>query len=230
MTNEMDTANPGVFGPRFGILFVVLTLTVAAAPVLPARPVFVEMVRVFVTVTLLVGLFTLSRHRRVFGVGIVLSAAAAVLNWFPVAPVRLWGFLASAGFLVLVASVILRTVLAHSRVTSNTIYGAICVYLLLGLVFAFGFSFLYGVDAHTLRMATNPQSTTLPVERQFSTMLYFSFVTLTTVGYGDVTPVSAVARSLALLEAVLGQLYLVVLIARLVGLQIAHEISSSARR
>lgn len=57
-------------------------------------------------------------------------------------------------------------------------------------------------------------------------MIYYSFVTLTTLGYGDIVPVSPSARSLATLEALTGQLYLTVLVARLVGLQITH----SARR
>ena len=58
---------------------------------------------------------------------------------------------------------------------------------------------------------------------QFSEFLYFSFITLTSVGYGDLTPIGAPARSLAMLEGVVGQLYLAILIARLVGIHIAQE-------
>jgi hypothetical protein len=55
-------------------------------------------------------------------------------------------------------------------------------------------------------------------------VLYFSFATLTTLGYGDIVPVSAIARTLATLEAITGQLYLAVLVARLVGLHIAESL------
>jgi voltage-gated potassium channel Kch len=58
---------------------------------------------------------------------------------------------------------------------------------------------------------------------------YFSFMTLTTVGYGDVVPLSPVARTMAMLEAVMGQFYLVALIGRLVGLHIVHTTSSRSR-
>jgi voltage-gated potassium channel Kch len=60
-------------------------------------------------------------------------------------------------------------------------------------------------------------------------MRYFSFTTLTTVGYGDIIPHSAAARTLASLEAVTGQIYLTVLVARLVGLHIVHARRSSSR-
>lgn len=214
---------------RFKVLFVILTLTVTAAPVLPVRPIFAEVVRALVTVTLLAGLFTLSQQRRLFTVGIVLSVTAVVLHWIPIPNWRVWGLLIGALFLFLVANTILRTVLRQPRVTADAIYGAVSVYLLLGLIFAFGFSFLYAMDPSALAMVSEPPRG-LDSVHQLSTFVYYSFVTLTTLGYGDVTPISALARSVALLEAVLGQLYLVVLIARLVGLQIAHELASVNRR
>lgn len=102
-------------------------------------------------------------------------------------------------------------------VTSQRIMGAVAVYLLLGLGWEQGYELLYmlrpesfaGVDANA-----GPDD-----------WIYFSFVTLTTVGYGDITPVSPLARSLAVFEALTGQIYLVVMLARLVALQIATPAS-----
>ena len=65
-------------------------------------------------------------------------------------------------------------------------------------------------------------------DRHMASFVYFSFVTLTTLGYGDVTPVGSAARTLALLEALVGQLFLAILVARLVALQIAHGDSGKA--
>ena len=66
-------------------------------------------------------------------------------------------------------------------------------------------------------------------DQHTATSLYFSFVTLTTLGYGDITPLSMPARMLVVAEAVIGQIYLVVLVARLVGLQISNESHTDER-
>jgi hypothetical protein len=109
---------------------------------------------------------------------------------------------AMAGFL-------LSAVLAAGRVDAERICAALSVYLLVGIAFGGIFATLEAVAPGSLR---GPE----PIRLEGA--LYFSFVTLATLGYGDVVPASAVARPLAMLEAVFGQLYLVVLVARLVSL------------
>ena len=95
------------------------------------------------------------------------------------------------------------------------IMGAICVYFLIGLIWA---------DVFFILETLQPGSFQIPPEQVGqATLDYFSYVTLTTLGYGDITPISAPARSLSLLEAMMGQLYLAVLIARLVGIHIAQS-------
>lgn len=108
----------------------------------------------------------------------------------------------------------------YSEADHNTICGAICVYLLIGVVF----SLLY-----LTCLEVNPQAISFEhiikngqhEHERLSQLIYFSMCTLTTVGYGDIVPVARFARTLAWLEAVTGQLYLAILVARLVGLQIA---------
>ena len=91
--------------------------------------------------------------------------------------------------------------------------GAGAVYLLLGLTWASAYELL-----HILRPEVwTGAASEAPVSQ---TWIYYSFVTLTTMGYGDITPVHPVARSLAILEAVTGQLYLAITLARLVALHI----------
>lgn len=111
--------------------------------------------------------------------------------------------------LVFAALVVLRRVLAHDVVTSRTIAGAVAVYLLLALAFASAFA---GLELLHEGSFTSPSG-----GPSYRTMQYFSLVTIATLGYGDVLPVSAPARSLATLEAVVGQVYLVTIVARLVG-------------
>lgn len=112
--------------------------------------------------------------------------------------------------------VVLRRVLAHRVVTSRTLSGAVAVYLLLAAAFASLFTALEGFDARSFDADDLAQP-------RFATLLYFSLVTLTTVGYGDIEPVTEPARALATLEAVLGSVYLVIIVARLVSLYGATE-------
>jgi hypothetical protein len=120
---------------------------------------------------------------------------------------------ANAGFGVLLfatAFVILRRVLGHQTVTSRTLSGAVSAFLFVGLAFA--------AVAEAI-VLWNPEAYTTPngVEN-FSAMLYFSFVTIATLGYGDIVPVTPFARALATMEAVMGQIYLVTIVARSVSL------------
>lgn len=119
----------------------------------------------------------------------------------------------SAGFGLLLfatALVVLRRVLSHETVTSRTLSGAVAAFLFVGLAFA---SFAEATVLNDPGAYIVADGNT-----NFGTMLYFSFVTIATVGYGDVVPASSTARSLATLEAVMGQIYLVVVVARLVSL------------
>lgn len=121
-------------------------------------------------------------------------------------------------FAVLTVAVLIR-VIAHQRVTSHTVIGAICGYLLIGYVFTFGYLVAIFVDPSAISFNGQP----LGVERvtnigeHMAEVIYFSFITLTTVGYGDIVPACPVTRTLAVIEILTGQLYLAAYVARLVG-------------
>ena len=118
---------------------------------------------------------------------------------------RLIAALAVVLVLAAMAAIVVR-LLRRGRVDGRTVLGAVCLYLLLGTLFTFAFGAVSGGDGF---FAEEP--TTL------SSLQYFSLVTLTTVGYGDLTPVTRIGRSLAVVEALLGQIYLVTVVALLVG-------------
>ncbi len=106
--------------------------------------------------------------------------------------------------------VTISRVLHHKRVTHETVLGALCAYVLVGLLFAF----LY-LAAHEL--GSDPFFTQ-PGEHAQSEYLYFSFVALTTLGFGDLSPSVGLPQALTVLEALFGQVFLVTLVARLVTL------------
>lgn len=116
---------------------------------------------------------------------------------------------------------ILKFVLTERRVNSNVIFAAISVYLLIGIVFGIAFSWLAYADSHAFLPAQI-------VETGESSLFYYSFVTLTSLGMGDIAPVSEAARALTVVETLMGQIYLVVLIARLVAMHITRRYAESA--
>jgi hypothetical protein len=120
-------------------------------------------------------------------------------------------------------------IFASRRVTFNTVCASLCVYLLLGLVWGLIYSTVDVVSPGDFTWTvTEKPAPVLRVGRGDPAVLYFSFATLTTLGYGDIVPTAPLTRMLASLEAVAGQLYLAVLVARLVGLHIAHSMEESA--
>lgn len=125
-------------------------------------------------------------------------------------------------FFLLIAIVVLRHIMGVREVTTDTILGAICAYLLLGMVWTMAFAlietFLPGSFLRGGESIVGLADSRTP---HISAFIYYSFVTLTTLGYGDITPNSSPAAALSSLEAVAGQLYLAILIARFVGMHIA---------
>ena len=170
---------------------------------------------------LIAGVATVSEQRWVLLAVSAAVAAALIVRWadwlLPAADLAQWH---AASLLVtfgLFSVVVLAQVFRSGPVTIHRIQGAIAVYLLLGLAWASAYQLvaLRHPDAFTGAIGGEGGSEGMPQH-----WIYYSFVTLTTLGYGDITPVHPVARSLAVLEALVGQLYPAILLARLVSLQV----------
>ena len=111
--------------------------------------------------------------------------------------------------------VTISRVLHHRRVTSETVLGALCAYVLIGLLFAF--VYLAVDNVRDTPFFTQPGT---PDQGEF---LYFSFVALTTLGFGDLTPSEGLPQALTVLEALIGSVFLVTLVARLVTLWVKQD-------
>lgn len=149
-------------------------------------------------------------------------------------------------FVALVIVLVLDFLFRSRRVDANMICASLCVYLLMGVAWACLYSLCYVFEENSFVYAYADEVAQASIDNKVAqasidnkvaqarmffgdekslTPIYYSFVTLTTLGYGDIVPVSPPAKILAILEAVVGQIYLTVLVARLVGLHIAHVTS-----
>jgi voltage-gated potassium channel len=117
--------------------------------------------------------------------------------------------------------VTLARVLRHRRITHETVLGALCTYVLLGLLFAFVYLAVseFRSDPFFAQPGPHPQSE----------YLYFSFVTLTTLGFGDLSPSVGLPQALTVMEALAGQVFLVTLVARLVTLWVRQSADADER-
>ncbi len=124
--------------------------------------------------------------------------------------------------IILLIIVLLVRVFERGPVSGSRVQGAIAAYLLLGMGWAHGYAIINRVHPHAFSTSGSTPADTM------AAWTYFSFATLTTVGYGDIVPSGPIARMVAMGEALAGQLYLTVLIARLVALQVSGGGGSAA--
>jgi hypothetical protein len=181
---------------------------------------------IFFSLILITGAITVSRNRifrtLVFSWGLL----AFILTWarflFPHQQTLIFAANCLAlFFLVLLTSLILGQALREGPTTSHRIMGAVAAYLLIGMIW----SLAYYVIALWIPGAFSIQGASAPGggESLQSQLFYFSFVTLTTIGYGDISAVHPIVRMLVILEGVVGQLFPAILIARLVSLQVQSK-------
>lgn len=171
----------------------------------------------------------LPRTRRVavsLAAAVILMQFAGVL--FPFLVVEVFTHLVTAVFLAYTIVMILRHLFQTHDVNSEVICASLCAYLLIGVLWAFLFSLTDLVSPGAFHDGVDRD---LDKRLHFggvnsSTVLYYSFVTLSTVGYGDIVPTIPISQTLAAVEAVTGQLYLAVLVARLVGMHTAITLES----
>jgi voltage-gated potassium channel len=171
-----------------------------------------------ITISVLVGLHTSGAHRRtqhfaavVLAFALITAIAQVINDDHQVGSIA---FFLVALLLAMTGLAILGRILRHRHVSIETMFGAVCVYILIGLFFS---SLFLGIALTSAAHNLGP-FLAQPGPHNSSDYVYLSFVTLTTVGFGDLTPYTDLARSVVVLEALIGQIFLVTLVARLVTL------------
>ncbi|HWY51078.1 MAG TPA: ion channel [Chthoniobacterales bacterium] len=209
---------------RHLVLLIALLTLIIVGPVLSTSRHGTLILNVIGAAMLLSGLYAISECKQIFVIAIVLSILSILgtflLQAYPSHIMVMVSHASMIALLMLFAVAILGYVVRSGRVTSDKIFAAICAYLLIGYAWAFGYAVLD--ECYPGAFATPTEVARNDYIGRVIEMRYFSYITLATVGYGDIVPRTTGARTMALLEAILGQFYLVALIGRLVGLHIIH--------
>jgi len=213
---------------RYTVLFYALLVTLAASPVLTALRFSTNLLQIFLAFSLLVALSDTQGRGR--GLLMLLAAVVVGLRVAPASAVGVEvasGALAAASGLALFAAARAINFALRTRViNAEQIYAALSAYLLAGLFFGVLYWAVESAWPGSFGVAGTDGGRAAFL---LSTAIYYSFVTLATLGYGEVVPKGEMARGVAVLEAVGGQLYVAVMIARLVGAQIQGPGNPPAR-
>lgn len=204
---------------RFACLFLTLLVSLVAAPVLPALGFSGRVMEVFLALNVLAAVLI-----TMFSVGSYVAMGLFVLVLVTRIGNHLVGYgllletSQGAGALVCIVTIIVmfRYALSEGRVTSERIFAALNVYLMIGIMCGLFFCIFEELWPKSFSIQGSPHDGNK--ETLMAHMIYFSFVTLGTLGYGDIIPIGGPPRALAITEAIVGQMYFVVVVARLVSL------------
>lgn len=220
MENEIRIPFTRIQMGRFLFLLLSILLILLLRPFLTGYIGLSLLMEIFITAILISAVYAAGRKKSLFVTALILATLTGLTRWSEhliqnraLAVVEEFFTLLFFGFMVVI---ILVYLFKEQEVTFDLIIGSICGYFLLGFLWA---------SLYSLLDIFQPGSFRIPeiLQAEMTSFSYYSFVTLTTLGYGDITPVSSPARSFSLLEAAAGQLYVAILISRLVGIHIVQS-------
>ena len=213
------STDPGLSVLLFGLVVIILVLHPLVSLSLVGQGLF----GICFALVLLAGVWTVWRNRRLAILLTVVIGIAELVRWLhrqmPAAGLAPWEALSSAVAIGILMLLVLSRVFQAGPITRQRIEGAVAGYLLFGLMWAEVYQFVAALKPGAFQFPTSG----VGESDRFSPLLYFSFITLTTLGYGDIVPIHPVARSLAMAEALMGQLYPAILIARLVSMELSSR-------
>jgi len=203
---------------RFGLLFFSLLLTIGGSTVL-AELKLIWIHRTLILLNLLI-LLSIVKGRWIFRASLSLFSlslfSTAISTVSGKTALVIGGQICTVALLILGTYACFRALFESGRIDEGRIFASLSLYLLFGVLFALIFAVIEEFMPGSFHYpdTLSPDTVTRPLLQHF----YFSFVTLATLGYGDIVPISGPAKGMAILEAILGQMYLVVVVSRLVSL------------
>jgi len=216
-----DNLLQALYQRRFFILLVLILLTIVLTPFLDD---FIEtriLMDVFLTALFLAIIFAIKSKRTEMMIAFILVLPLILSTWsyyiYDYTHLGLATRIFGALFFGYAVMIILQIIARSTEVTRETIFAAVVAYLLLALMWAFLYMIL---ESWIPGSFSFPEDSNLSESQRFH---YLSFITITTLGYGDITPLTGKASALTMMEAVIGQIYMVVLVAWLVGMYVSRK-------
>jgi hypothetical protein len=211
---------------RYGSLLVALILLMVMQPTLDTELGKYLLETMFVIV-LLTGLRAIEVKKGLLGFEVLLLLVSIVFNVIGAVTgnevLFFTGIACRVIFMILIALTILTDLFRGREVSGDTLAGSVCVYLMLAVIWGYIYLLIEFMVPGSFSFTQGQARMQLWLSREFFPFFYFSLVTMTTVGYGDMSPVSTEAQTFATFEAILGQVYLTILVARLVGMYLVHQ-------
>ena len=219
-------------GKRYGYVFMLasLLLILAFFPFFNQEPLAQVAFNVIFSLIFLSSLYTISVSKREFYIGLIFCIPALITRWLtyyltdPFSVIL--NYVVTFFFFTFMIVAIFYAIFKVKKVSMNMVYGATCVYLLMGIAWAIIFALIdYFVPSAFQGIDNSPfqQGSLDMLTFRFENLLYYSFVTLTTLGYGDIIPLFPGAQFLSIIEAITGQLYIATVIARLLGIYLSYK-------
>jgi voltage-gated potassium channel len=214
---------------RFTVLLMTILTFLVAQPIFSGHTFAENLVSLWISIVLLAALYAFRSARIYFVIALVLlvpSLGGRIALLFTSNPaIENVSAISSCLFLAVTVIALISRLFIVKSVTLDTISAGICAYLLTAVAFAYSFAVveLRHPGSFSTELFERTAGHGAPLLASFHNFLYYSFVCLTTTGFGDIAPVSGGARSLSVMESVFGQLYVAILIARLVSLQVAQS-------
>lgn len=211
---------------RFSLLLVALLGNILLAPLLGHIPSLIAFTLLLVIIVLVLG-----NNTKVIASYTFVAFVALLFTWKHMNDDYSGSYAAAAGYLfsflalTLAITLIIRSIFSSYIVTIDTIASSLCAYLLLGFAFAYIYALIDITYPGSFISSVSGQVIPFIFNEDALDEIYFSFITLLTVGYGDIVPATHVAKLTTIIEGFCGQIYLVVLIARLVGMHVSQRSS-----
>jgi len=211
------------------LVFLILSIFVAL-PLETLNVVSPTLVGAIMTLLILSGVMAMAGRGLMTVVVALIAVASLLARWLtvfhPGRTVAIWDLSLAMVAIGWFTAFVLQQIFRAGPITADRIRGSILAYLLLGIVWCLAYQLVNVFVPDAFRF---PESQIPVYGRLNHHLVYFSFITLTTVGYGDITPVYPVARTLATAEGLIGQLYPAILIARLVSLELSQRQSGQGK-
>ncbi len=209
---------------RFGVLLT-LQMAMLLAAAFAQGSLFKEEIFLLALLAMLVSSgFAILKGTKYLKQLLLMAAVALGCNLYgyisPLPEADMVASIANLAFMAWVMFAMAARVFLNRRVDENIILGAACLYIHVGMMFSFVYLLVDYFVPHSFSMTTQVGGSA-EVSRLLGQFLYYSFVTLGTVGYGDIAPITPPSRYISVIEAISGQLYLAILVARLVGMHLS---------